>query len=797
MSSTLDQTIPDESAVANGSAKAGIWGLAAVLWLAVVLAVATHQWRFWQEARLNTDVLALLPVNEQNPEVLAATRTLAERASRQVVVTVGAPDWPAAQAAAAAWRQAMEATHAPLRPSQAASPDGLGAALEFYRPWRDRLLTHAQREQLARSAPPALVQESLAALYQPGAAPRLSQWASDPLGLWRQWWAERAAQSHARPRDGALWLAGEGLEWEVMSYETTGPAFALDGDAVYGDALWAARDAALKAQPNARILEAGLPLHAEAAAVQASHEVNTIGWGSLAAVLLLIWTAFRSVRPMLLVALSLAIGTATALSVTAWIFGEVHLLTLVFGATLVGVAEDYGIHYFASRQGHPQAAPRNLMRGLLPGLALALVTSVVGYLVLGLAPFPGLRQMAVFSAIGLIAAFLTAICWFPLLDRGVVPRSRFAHWVGTSLRRMPVLQLSPRTGAAALTAGVLCVAGALQLHAGDDIRQLQNSPAALVKNQLELGRLIGVPSVAQFYLIQGGEPQEVLEREESLKQRLDVLIAEGRLGGYSAVSDWVPSLARQKADAQITARAESAVLAGVGAALGEKLVRPAFSETPLTVQAWLAHPVSAPMRGQWLPHADGSSASVVLLRGVQDVSQLPALAAAPEGLEGVRWADIAGEVSSLLGRYRVSMTWLLVAGYLAVLGALLWRYGAAGWRALAPTAIASLATVAVLGWTGQPFQLFHVLALVLLLGIGVDYGIFLMEHPQDGSAWLAVVLGAGSTWLAFGLLGLSGTPALRAFGLTLMLGIALVWILSPWLCAGAGRAIAKAQQWPA
>jgi predicted exporter len=211
----------------------------------------------------------------------------------------------------------------------------------------------------------------------------------------------------------------------------------------------------------------------------------------------------------------------------------------------------------------------------------------------------------------------------------------------------------------------------------------------------------------------------------------------------------------------------------------------------------LAHPVSAPMRGQWLPHADGSSASVVLLRGVQDVSQLPALAAAPEGLEGVRWADIAGEVSSLLGRYRVSMTWLLVAGYLAVLGALLWRYGAAGWRALAPTAIASLATVAVLGWTGQPFQLFHVLALVLLLGIGVDYGIFLMEHPQDGSAWLAVVLGAGSTWLAFGLLGLSGTPALRAFGLTLMLGIALVWILSPWLCAGAGRAIAKAQQWPA
>ena len=67
------------------------------------------------------------------------------------------------------------------------------------------------------------------------------------------------------------------------------------------------------------------------------------------------------------------------------------------------------------------------------------------------------------------------------------------------------------------------------------------------------------------------------------------------------------------------------------------------------------------------------------------------------------------------------------------------------------------------GWLGESLQLFNVLALILLLGIGVDYGIFLLEHDGDGSAWLAVVLGAASTLLSFGLLGLSGTPALRAW----------------------------------
>ena len=35
-----------------------------------------------------------------------------------------------------------------------------------------------------------------------------------------------------------------------------------------------------------------------------------------------------------------------------------------------------------------------------------------------------------------------------------------------------------------------------------------------------------------------------------------------------------------------------------------------------------------------------------------------------------------------------------------------------------------------------------VLALMLLLGVGIDYGIFLQEHEDDAHAWLAVVIGA-------------------------------------------------------
>ncbi|MET0350016.1 MAG: hypothetical protein ABW067_09525, partial [Rhizobacter sp.] len=86
------------------------WAFAALVWLAVVLAIAGHQWHFWRHTAIDTDVLALLPENEHEPEITEATRRLADRAQRQVIVLLGAPDWPAAKAAAAAWRQALPAS---------------------------------------------------------------------------------------------------------------------------------------------------------------------------------------------------------------------------------------------------------------------------------------------------------------------------------------------------------------------------------------------------------------------------------------------------------------------------------------------------------------------------------------------------------------------------------------------------------------------------------------------------------------------------------------------------------------
>jgi len=762
--------------VANEISMRSRWAWAAWLWLALVLALAVEQIAFWRAPHLDSDVMALLPGESRDPLLSLASRRIVDGATRQIVVLIGTPDWARSRAAADAFAVS-------LRQSKAVKLDSGGesattSALDFYRPYRDRLLTSVQRESLRHANSSELSQTALTQLYGPGVAGALSEWRADPLGLWPDWWQERIGRG-VTLRDGLPSISKDGVEWAILHFSAEA-AFRLDGNAHIKNALDQAGEKARVIAPGARILRAGVPLHAEAAAVRASWEMNTIGWGSLLAVISLMWLAFRSLRPVLLVSLSLLIGCAAAVAVTVLVFGKIHLLTLVFGASLVGVAEDYGIHYFACRQGRADLSAYGLMRHLLPGLVLALITSTLAYLALGIAPFPGLRQMAVFSASGLVAAFATVACWFPWLDHRARPISRFGNAIAESLATWLRFRVGS-FGAWAVVAllAVFTVLGLQRLRIHDDLRSLQNSPADLIAQQSQVGALLGMPSPAQFYLISGATPEEVLQREEALKTRLDGLVGRKLLSGYSAISDWVPSIARQRADARLSAATEVGVLTQVANVVGEPLHRPSFSVTALRIDDWLKQPISEPFRSRWLGQVDGRWASVLMLNSIGPASDLALLRAQASGIEGVRWVDRTREISVLLGHYRAMMAQLLLAGFVAVGIVLWWRYRRLAWRALLPTVLASALSLAALGWLGEPFQLFTVLALLLLLGMGVDYGIFLVEHQGDGASWLAISLGAGSTLLSFGLLALSATPALHTFGLTMFFGVTLVWLLSP------------------
>lgn len=771
------------------------------LWLLVVALLLGHNAWLWLVQRVtpDTDILALLPSAQHDDVVQQAFTHMVDSAQQKVVVLVGDADWEQARKAAAAYEAVLaQQPQPPLLQAQAGDAAQLqGAWLSSFDHSRLQLLTAAQRRQLQDNSPQQWSQQALASMYGAFGGPRLGAWQDDPFGLFGGWVQERAQETPVRPRDGRLFVENSGRAYVLLLLNLQQPAFSIAAQQQAMPLLEAAARAARQAAPGVEIISAGVVLHAAAASSQASSEMATIGAGSLIGILLLMWLTFRSLKPIALIALSIAIGCLGALSVSWLLFGRVHLLTLVFGASLVGVAQDYAIYFLCARLGTPaQTGSRQLLHSLLPGLGLMLLAAVIGYLGMAVTPFPGLRQMAVFSVLGLVFAWLTVVLWFPtLIHADTLRATRLAGRYGDTIHAWPSLRLN-LTGILLLAAFVLfCLAGLLRLNVSDDIRALQKTPQRLLEDQIKLGKLLDTPTPAQFYLVRGDSAEIVLQREEQLKQALQPLLDSKLIGGVQAVSNWVPSQQRQDADRElVTTRllgagtADSAPLAAIADAIGEDArwqqamrQRLLAQSRTLLPQDFIAAPAGQPWRHLWLGQRGAQYASIVAVRGLADYRRLSMLAAVAPQVDGVQWIDKVADISAVLRYYRQYMSWALLAAYATIFLLLSWRYGRAAWRAIAPPATATLATLALFGLLGQPLQLFHVLAGLLLLGLGVDYGIFLQEPGQRARrfAWLTVGLSALSALLSFGLLALSNSPPLRAFGLTMLVGMALIWLLAP------------------
>jgi predicted exporter len=764
-------------------------------WAFVVACVAGHGAYLWwgQRLAIDTDILALLPAEQRDDGLRRAFARMVEATQQRVIVLIGADDWPAAVRAADAYRDVV-AGHADLMRS--ASPDAEKAASDwidtFFR-HRLVLMTAEDETNLRHQSRQFWVDLALTQLYAPFTGPKWTAWQDDPFGLFANWTQARARETPVRVRQGRLFASDGGREYVVLPFVLQVPVFSVAGEQAVLAVFERAREAARDASSQAQIIEAGVVLHADAASRRAKLEISIIGIGSMIGIAVLTWAAFRSVKPIVLITVTIFIGFLGAFSVSALLFNELHIITLVFGASLIGVAEDYGIYFLCQRVGAgDRLSSWRLLYGILPALALTLGTSIIGYLGLVFTPFPGLHQMAVFSIIGLIFAWLTVVCWFPSMVRpDMVANQDALRCCDRWLRRWPILSHDRWSYLLMASFGIFALAGCLFLKPEDDVRNLQNSPQHLLDDQRTISALLDLPAPGQFYLVRGDSAETALQREETLKQRLDRLIDERRLSGYHAISNWVPSARLQTARRQLIDQAllhEDGALPTLVQRLGEDQgwigamrARLRESSAVLTVDDFLKANVSEPWRYLWLGRvADNQYAAIVALRGVSRDS-LPALERAGAGIPGVRWVDRVGEISAVLAAYRRYMTWVLVLSYVAIFGILYWRYRQNSWRILAPTAMATIATVAFLGIAGHGIQLFHVLALMLLLGIGVDYGIFFRETSSegDGVAWLSAGLSALSTVLSFGLLGFSRTPPLQAFGLTMAIGIGAVTLLVP------------------
>jgi predicted exporter len=175
---------------------------------------------------------------------------------------------------------------------------------------------------------------------------------------------------------------------------------------------------------------------------------------------------------------------------------------------------------------------------------------------------------------------------------------------------------------------------------------------------------------------------------------------------------------------------------------------------------------------------------VGVLTFIRDLKDPAALTGALAGLPGVRIFDQVQFLNETYARFRVQTLQAILIGHGLIIIILLFRYRRIRpvLATLVPAVLAGAATMGLLGLLRVETNLLHVLSLLMVLSMGVDYTVFLVEcgrerdiGPTTMSLWGAAV----TTMLSFGLLALSQTQALRAIGLTVGIGTALSFLLAP------------------
>ncbi len=749
--------------------------------LLVVLALAGWQWR--NGPPLSANLMELVPGTAPDALESRAEQRMQEPLNREMLVLVGHADRQQAVAMAQQLGEQWQASGLFEKVQWNLQAD-LPALRTQLLQGRLAMLSFEDRQQLIEH-PDAFIQQRVQGLFDPFTGFSLVPSQEDWLGLTGR--IQNSQPQHGAVQldigSGALVADTDGISWVLLRARTTGNAFDMKLPLQVAELLQSSRAEA--AQAKVQLLAASGLLYAANGQQQATREMTWVGGGATIGILLLLLLAFRRWR-VLLALVPVLVGMLFGAAACVALFGHMHVMTLVLGSSLIGVAVDYPLHYLSKSWSLKPWRSWPALRLTLPGLTLSLITSCIGYLALAWTPFPALTQIAVFSAAGLIGAYLCAVCLLPALLKGV--QLRPAQWplrVCESLllcREALLKRASTPVLLAVLVA--FCVAGLLQLDSKNDIRQWVGAPQQLTDEAQTIARITGYQPTSQFFLVRAADQQQLLERQNALSERLDQLVNLEKLQGYLSLNQLVspPSEQVQVREALNKLAQHWQPLLDLGvpvAALQAELE--SLRALPIQdVDTALRGPLAEPYRALWLGSTDdGGVAAMVSLQGLNNPALLQVQAV---DLPGVELVDRLGELNSVFAATQISAAELKLASCVLIVLVLILPFGLGGaLRIVTLPLLAAVCSLASLGWLGQPLTLFSLFGLLLVTAISVDYAI-LMREQVGGAAvsLLGTLLAALTTWLSFGLLAVSSTPAVSNFGLSVSLGLVFSFMLAPW-----------------
>jgi len=724
-------------------------------------------------SHLDNNVFSLLPKSERNIVAEEFIDRVAKNGERSIVVLLSSNSLETSLEAEKTFKSLTKSLDIKSIPSQ----DGYTEYLSKLLAHKSGLVTQEDISQLGSQRAIFWVDKSNAMAYSMGSA--VIPWRDDPFGLLGDWLFRLGGATKVRPYGDSLAVERGGISYVVLPMEANASIDSLSAQVGLADALNAAIGQTKAKHQGVEILKAGVIFFASDTSKSIQRDISLIGLISGIAALFLVIFIFRSLYAVGVVLLTVCIGFLYAVLACFFIFPKVYILTLAFGTSLIGMSVDYCLYWLTASIDDIKN-PLERRRYLLPGMLLAFITTAMGYLLMAITPFPVLAQMAVFSIAGISASWLTVVLIFPYINK-----LRFsANKTFTLIKYIQSINYQISVVARRVMIAVMILVsayGALSFQANDNIRSLASFDKELISQQIKTSEILEIPSPSQFFIISGSNDEEVLSRAELLTKKLDKLISDRVIGGYQSITRFIPSIATQTiASNAYLSREKQIATIQLAKEFGMDLAwTKSQSQTspPLTIE--VVRETSFYNRLSYLWYASDTHplrSTAVLLSGVNSADSISSLSnlATPD----ILWVDKPQEISDIFSRYRTLFSYVIAIGYLLTFLAIYLKYGKSAWRAVLPPMLATFLTLAILSLAGEPVTLMTVIAFALLLGVGTDYGIFLLQYPGDKRILLSISVAALMTIISFGSLSLSSVPAIHSFGIALLFGVLLSWALT-------------------
>ncbi len=750
---------------------------------------------FSPNIKFATSLFEILPPSSSLHEVQAADAKLAGKTGRAVTILVKSKSFSSAKKAAERLWSAYQTPSEFFDEFSLYVDSGMVAKITAYlHENRFVLLDDESRNLIESGNASQLADDALMSVYSAFTLSDLSNLYEDPFLL-----SEKSLRSLLE--GGAVASTAMSLRDNVLAAEKDGDFYVLLRGRVSerGAALASSKSTVKSLYKKMQELKAdfsketgeeeidfiwsGVPFHSYESSSSAQTQISVISTVSLILIVLVFFWIFRAFLPAIVSALAVTLSCGIGFLSTLLFFRGIHVLTFVFGTTLIGTCLDYSIHFFVNWKNSKYKSGEEVRKHILRGITLGFVSTEICFAALFLAPFPLLKQVSVFLFTGLAAAYLSVVALYPILPKSS-PSKRHTNFVAEKsslfvgilhrFRLLPIICM-------AISILVILI-NYRSFKISNNIQELYSMSPKMLENEINSAKILNTGSSGWYFILKGSTEEEVLQKNEELDSYLKNCVLEGKLGSFLSVSQFIPSEKTQQANysaaekllALVSQQYEALSLAE-SKIENQKLVTDYINNYRSLANHYvhisdknLPETITEATANLWIGEVDGSYFSCVLPLHVKAEEEEFFREYAASN-DGVFFVNKVKDISSQLDLLSKAMLLLLALAFIIVIGILFFFYKPKIVLKIAAIPLTvTLVTTAVLLLCKIHLSFFPITALVLVFGLGLDYIIYAIEGSDNT---FAILLSFVTTALSFGALAISTFPPVHMLGLTVFVGL--------------------------